>query len=136
MRTCLLYTSQHVAAGEDTFLAGLPAVVHHRALGQRAHLHARLQAELVFGNQTDGQYTFEKPLMIYNPYGTNTLGLNLYFTTDEACEMCIRDRINPVFGNFEEKTARHILTEFMGRDNYLKLRNVYSVTYADGHLFH
>ncbi len=39
--------------------------------------------------------------------------------------------INPVFGNFEEKTARHILTEFMGDDNYLKLRNVYSVTYAD-----
>ena len=39
--------------------------------------------------------------------------------------------INPVFGNFEEKTARHILTEFMGSDNYLKLRNVYSVTYAD-----
>ncbi len=39
--------------------------------------------------------------------------------------------MNPVFGNFEEKTARHILTEFMGNDNYLKLRNVYSLNYSD-----
>lgn len=35
----------------------------------------------------EDEYTFEKPLMIYNPYGTNTLGLNIYFTTEEACEV-------------------------------------------------
>lgn len=35
----------------------------------------------------EDEYTFEKPLMIYNPYGTNTLGLNLYFTTDEAAQV-------------------------------------------------
>ncbi len=34
--------------------------------------------------------------------------------------------INPTFGNFEEKTNRHILTEYQKEDNYLKLRNVYS----------
>lgn len=39
--------------------------------------------------------------------------------------------INPTFGNFEEKTARHILSEFMSEDNYLKLRNVYSINYGD-----
>ncbi len=39
--------------------------------------------------------------------------------------------INPTFGNFEEKTSRHILTEFMGDDNYLKMRNVYSINYSD-----
>ena len=39
--------------------------------------------------------------------------------------------INPTFGNFEEKTSRHILTEFMGNDNYLKMRNVYSINYSD-----
>ncbi len=49
----------------------------------------------------------------------------------KAVDVDIDFWINPVFGNFEEKTARHILTEFMGDDNYLKLRNVYSVTYAD-----
>ena len=49
----------------------------------------------------------------------------------KAADVDIDFWINPVFGNFEEKTARYILTEFMGNDNYLKLRNVYSVTYAD-----
>ena len=49
----------------------------------------------------------------------------------KAVDVDVSFWINPVFGNFEEKTARHILTEFMGQDNYLKLRNVYSVTYGD-----
>ena len=49
----------------------------------------------------------------------------------KAVDIDIDFWINPVFGNFEEKTARHILTEFQGNDNYLKLRNVYSVTYGD-----
>ena len=43
--------------------------------------------------------------------------------------------INPTFGNFEEKTSRHILTEFMGNDNYLKMRNVYSIDYSDVNVF-
>ena len=43
--------------------------------------------------------------------------------------------INPTFGNFEEKTTRHILSEFMGKDNYLKLRNVYSINYGDVNVF-
>ncbi len=43
--------------------------------------------------------------------------------------------INPTFGNFEEKTTRHILSEFMGEDNYLKLRNVYSINYSDVNVF-
>ena len=43
--------------------------------------------------------------------------------------------INPTFGNFEEKTSRHILTEFMGDDNYVKMRNVYSINYGDVNVF-
>lgn len=39
--------------------------------------------------------------------------------------------INPTFGNFEEKTARHILSEYMEEDNLLKLRNAYSINYSD-----
>ncbi len=34
--------------------------------------------------------------------------------------------MNPTFGNFEEKTARHILSEYQKEENYLKIRNVYS----------
>ena len=43
--------------------------------------------------------------------------------------------INPALGNFEEKTSRHILTEFMGDDNYLKLRNVYNINYSDVNVY-
>ena len=43
--------------------------------------------------------------------------------------------INPTFGNFEEKTSRHILTEFVESDNYLKMRNVYSINYGDVNVF-
>ena len=43
--------------------------------------------------------------------------------------------LNPTFGNFEEKTTRHILSEFMGDDNYVKLRNVYSINYGDVNVF-
>ena len=43
--------------------------------------------------------------------------------------------LNPVLGNFEEKTSRHILSEFMGEDNFVKLRNVYSINYGDVNVF-
>lgn len=32
----------------------------------------------------ENDYTFEKPLIIYNPYGTNTLSVNIYFTSDNS----------------------------------------------------
>ena len=35
----------------------------------------------------EDEYSFDDPLMIYNLYGTNTLGLNLYFTTDQESEV-------------------------------------------------
>ena len=31
----------------------------------------------------EDEYTFEKPLIVYNAYGTNVLGVNLYFTVSE-----------------------------------------------------
>lgn len=35
----------------------------------------------------EDEYSFDDPLMIYNLYGTNSLGLNLYFTTDQESEV-------------------------------------------------
>ena len=43
--------------------------------------------------------------------------------------------INPTFGVLEEKTARYILTEYMGKDNYLKMRNVYHASFNDVSVF-
>ena len=51
--------------------------------------------------------------------------------TKNKLELDIDYWINPTFGNFEEKTARHILSEFINDENYLKLRNVYSINYGD-----
>lgn len=31
-------------------------------------------------------YTFSEPLLIENPYGTNTTGIYMYFTTDSSCQ--------------------------------------------------
>ena len=55
--------------------------------------------------------------------------------TNETVDLDINYWINPTFGNFEEKTARHILCEFMGRDNYVKMRNVYSINFSDVNVF-
>lgn len=43
--------------------------------------------------------------------------------------------INPTLGNFDEKTARHILSEFMEEDNFLRLRNAYSINYSDVYVY-
>ena len=53
----------------------------------------------------------------------------------EKTDVDISFYINPAFGNSEEKTTRYILTEFMGDDNYLKMRNVYSIYYGDVNVF-
>lgn len=43
--------------------------------------------------------------------------------------------MNPTLGNFEEKTSRHLLSEFIKPQNYMKLRNVYSIDYSDVNVF-
>ena len=65
----------------------------------------------------------EDPVKIYLVKLTNKTNDNLDLNIDYW--------INPTFGNFEEKTARHILSEFVGNKNYMKLRNVYSISYGD-----
>ena len=43
--------------------------------------------------------------------------------------------MKPVLGRFEELTAPNILTEYVEKDNYLKMRNVYSISYGDISVF-
>ena len=61
--------------------------------------------------------------------------MNVKNKTNRKIKTNIEYWLNPVFGNFADKTARYILTEFMGDDNYLKMRNVYSLNYGDVNVF-
>ena len=61
--------------------------------------------------------------------------MNIQNKTNKKITSNIEYWINPVMGNFEDKTARYILTEFYGDDNYLKMRNVYSINYGDVNVF-
>ena len=61
--------------------------------------------------------------------------MKLVNKTDSKKDLEVEYYINPVLGNFEEKTTRHILSEFMGDDNFLKMRNVYSINYGDINVF-
>ncbi len=50
-------------------------------------------------------------------------------------ELKINFWINPIFGDFEEKTSRHILAENIEEENYVKMRNVYSNNYSNVTVF-
>lgn len=43
--------------------------------------------------------------------------------------------INPTLGDYEEKTSRNILSEFVKKDNCLKMRNTYNNDYSDINVF-
>lgn len=54
---------------------------------------------------------------------------------EEEKEIDFTFYINPTLGNFEEKTSRHILSEMMDQDKYMRLRNVYNIDYSDVSVF-
>ena len=45
-------------------------------------------------NLLNKKYTISNPLLILNPYGTNNLGLNIYFTTEEKMEISYTNSVN------------------------------------------
>lgn len=61
--------------------------------------------------------------------------LELTNLTKESQKIKLSFWINPTLGNFEEKTTRHILTEFDENNNCLSMRNVYSINYSNINTF-
>lgn len=82
----------------------------------------------------EDEYSFDDPLMIYNLYGTNTLGLNLYFTTDQESEVSYtihvddkdikdfsRTLSNGEEGNLTKKHAYQLIGLIAGEKNNVTL---------------
>ena len=43
---------------------------------------------------TSKKYDFSSPLLIYNPYGTNSSGINIYFNTEEESYITYKIKVN------------------------------------------
>ena len=88
-------------------------------------------------NLLNKKYTISNPLLILNPYGTNNLGLNIYFTTEEKMEISytisVNDKDIPDFSrtlknnessNYETNHSYQIIGLVPGKINYVKLTGI------------
>lgn len=82
----------------------------------------------------DDSYTLAYPLVIYNPYGTNNLGVNVYFETEEEMEISYIISVgdekipnysntlnNDVSGNYTKEHAYQIIGLVPGYKNVIDL---------------
>lgn len=82
----------------------------------------------------DDSYTLDYPLVIYNPYGTNNLGVNVYFETEEEMEISYVISVgdekipnysntlnNDVSGNYTKEHAYQIIGLVPGYKNIIDL---------------
>ena len=78
--------------------------------------------------KSEREYTLEDPLIIADPYGTNTTGLYLYFTTDtptllsytisaDGCE----DFTQTAAGGYEIEHEHQIIGVIAGTKNTIKI---------------
>ena len=84
--------------------------------------------------QLKKEYTFEAPLLAYNPYGTNSCGLYIYFKTEEKTQLeytvSIPDENVPDFSRTMKENSLHGKNEYEylltglvpGMENYLRVR--------------
>lgn len=82
----------------------------------------------------DDSYTLDYPLVIYNPYGTNNLGVNVYFETEEEMEISYVISVgdekipnysntlnNDISGNYTKEHAYQIIGIVPGYKNVIDL---------------
>lgn len=79
----------------------------------------------------ENKYTFKHPLIIYNPYGTNTLSVNVYFTYDgnESINYTISiddDNISNFSRDLitKEENSYQLIGLVPGYDNYITLKTI------------
>ena len=74
----------------------------------------------------NNNYTIDNPLMIYNPYSTNTNSINLYFNTDTEEELSYKIEVDG-FSSFE-RTLKNT-----GEDNYTKTHSYQLIGFIMGY---
>lgn len=107
---------------------------------ENINIYNLLYQQVVSEKITDlmsNNYTIENPLVIYNPYGTNNLGVNIYFNTNDKMEISYTvsvndDKIkdysqtlnNDSNDNFTSKHSYQIIGLVPGYENTVTLKGV------------
>lgn len=63
-------------------------------------------------------YTFSNPLLIYNPYGTNNLGVNVYFNTDKNMEVSYEISVGNKIEDFKRTLNNDSASNYSKEHNY------------------
>lgn len=111
------WVEDHVEIVIDNYLGkNIYAVEKNKRIDIYNELYRKAIDENIERLKNEANYTFEEPLLILNPYGTNKLGLNIYFSTEDDTKLeytvkvkstnDIKDYSNTLY-NKDEYTKNH-----------------------------
>ena len=107
--------TKNASLGENIYSVNRPAAVEVFDMIYQDAVQDKLDVLL------EDDYTFDNPLMIYNLYGTNTLGLNLYFSTEEEAQLSYTIHVG------DSDIADFSRTLFNGEDGNVTTSHAYQI---------
>ena len=107
--------TKNASLGENIYSVNRPAAVEVFDMIYQDAVQDKLDVLL------EDDYTFDNPLMIYNLYGTNTLGLNLYFSTEEEAQLSYTIHVD------DSGIADFSRTLFNGEDGNVTTSHAYQI---------